>query len=99
MGAPQQQPRLKLTSGFNLSCVLGLISDRTFSLYRDLLDYIGKLVDKRMAEPKNDLISKLVTEQVSTILNLSSVADSDSSSPLRSYLEISNEATPFRWHS
>ncbi|KAH8723372.1 cytochrome P450 [Phaeosphaeriaceae sp. PMI808] len=29
-----------------------------------LLDYIGDLVDKRAQEPKDDLISKLVTEQV-----------------------------------
>ncbi|PVI02845.1 cytochrome P450 [Periconia macrospinosa] len=29
-----------------------------------LLDYIGNLVDKRSKEPKDDLISKLVTEQV-----------------------------------
>ena len=29
-----------------------------------LLDYIGDLVDKRSQEPKDDLISKLVTEQV-----------------------------------
>lgn len=31
---------------------------------RTLLDYIGKLVDQRTEEPKDDLISKLVTEQV-----------------------------------
>ena len=29
-----------------------------------LLDYIGDLVDKRASAPKDDLISKLVTEQV-----------------------------------
>ncbi|KAF2198826.1 cytochrome P450 55A1 [Delitschia confertaspora ATCC 74209] len=29
-----------------------------------LLDYMGNLVEKRMKEPKNDLISKLCTEQV-----------------------------------
>lgn len=29
-----------------------------------LLDYIGKLVDQRMDDPKDDLISKLVREQV-----------------------------------
>ncbi|KFY96504.1 hypothetical protein V498_02650 [Pseudogymnoascus sp. VKM F-4517 (FW-2822)] len=33
-----------------------------------LLDYIGDLVDKRTVEPKSDLISKLVVEQVSTLL-------------------------------
>lgn len=32
---------------------------------RELLKYIGGLVDKRMEKPENDLISKLVTEQVS----------------------------------
>lgn len=31
---------------------------------RTLLDYIGDLVEKRSSEPKDDLISKLVTEQV-----------------------------------
>lgn len=31
---------------------------------RTLLDYIGDLVEKRSIEPKDDLISKLVTEQV-----------------------------------
>ena len=31
---------------------------------RTLLDYIGELVDDRSTEPKDDLISKLVTEQV-----------------------------------
>ena len=32
---------------------------------RELLNYIGGLVDKRIEKPGNDLISKLVTEQVS----------------------------------
>lgn len=31
---------------------------------RQLLDYIANLVDERTAEPKDDLISKLVVEQV-----------------------------------
>jgi nitric oxide reductase len=31
---------------------------------RGLIDYIAGLVDKRMQEPKDDLISKLVVEQV-----------------------------------
>lgn len=31
---------------------------------RELLRYLGNLVDKRMQEPKDDLISQLVTEQV-----------------------------------
>jgi hypothetical protein len=31
---------------------------------RELLDYIANLVDERIAEPKDDLISKLVVEQV-----------------------------------
>ena len=34
---------------------------------RELLDYIGKLVDMRVAKPKSDLISKLVVEQVSML--------------------------------
>lgn len=33
-------------------------------LGRTLLDYIGKLVDQRAQKPEDDLISKLVTEQV-----------------------------------
>ena len=32
--------------------------------HRELLDYIAKLVDLRSEEPKNDLISKLVVEQL-----------------------------------
>ena len=36
----------------------------TLNLSRTLLDYIGDLVDKRSQSPKDDLISKLVTEQV-----------------------------------
>ncbi|KJK87259.1 hypothetical protein H633G_08878 [Metarhizium anisopliae BRIP 53284] len=35
------------------------------SIYVELLNYIGTLVDKRLAEPKNDLISELVVNQVS----------------------------------
>jgi nitric oxide reductase len=35
---------------------------------RELLNYIGNLVEQRMAQPKNDLISKLVIEQVRCIL-------------------------------
>ncbi|KAF3484081.1 uncharacterized protein GIQ15_03405 [Arthroderma uncinatum] len=31
---------------------------------QELLNYIGKLVDQRVAEPKSDLISKLVVEQL-----------------------------------
>lgn len=31
---------------------------------RTLLDYLANLVDKRIAEPKDDLISKLATEQL-----------------------------------
>lgn len=31
---------------------------------RELLDYLAKLVDTRMAEPKDDLVSKLVVEQL-----------------------------------
>ncbi|KAF2497056.1 cytochrome P450 [Lophium mytilinum] len=34
------------------------------SANKELLDYIGKLVDQRSSEPKEDLISKLVVEQV-----------------------------------
>lgn len=32
--------------------------------YRELLDYLATLVDQRLDEPKDDLISKLCTEQV-----------------------------------
>ena len=35
--------------------------------FRELLDYIGKLVDQRLAEPKDDLIGKLVVDQVRTL--------------------------------
>ena len=37
------------------------------ALNRELLDYFGKLVDKRVAKPENDMISKLVVEQVGLI--------------------------------
>ena len=33
-------------------------------LYRELLKYLDNLVDKRLADPKNDLVSKLVVEQL-----------------------------------
>lgn len=33
-------------------------------LNRELLDYLASLVEKRLEEPKDDLISKLCTEQV-----------------------------------
>jgi nitric oxide reductase len=39
----------------------GLIADVSNS---ELLSYLGKLVDERTKEPKDDLISKLVVEQV-----------------------------------
>ena len=35
--------------------------------FRELLDYLGDLVDQRVAKPLNDLISKLVVEQVSGV--------------------------------
>ncbi|KAI5459316.1 cytochrome P450 55A3 [Mariannaea sp. PMI_226] len=40
---------------------------------QELLNYLGDLVDKRVKEPKNDLISKLVVEQ----LNLGMIEKSD----------------------
>lgn len=39
-------------------------SFRSDCLYRDLLDYLAKLVDQRMESPKEDLITKLVVEQL-----------------------------------
>ena len=36
----------------------------TLTSIRELLDYLAKLVDKRSVEPKDDLISKLVVEQL-----------------------------------
>lgn len=32
--------------------------------HSELLDYLDSLVDKRLQEPKDDLISKLCTEQI-----------------------------------
>lgn len=32
--------------------------------FRELLEYLANLVDKRSAQPKDDLISKLVVEQL-----------------------------------
>lgn len=31
---------------------------------RELLEYLGNLVDQRLESPRSDLISKLVTEQI-----------------------------------
>lgn len=42
-------------------------------LGRELLNYLSDLVDKRVQEPKDDLISKLVVEQ----LNLGNIEKSD----------------------
>lgn len=41
--------------------------------YRELLDYITGLVEQRLSKPENDLISKLVVEQVSDPDQLSSL--------------------------
>lgn len=43
-----------------------LVQSRDFYslINRELLDYLASLVDKRLEEPKDDLISKLCTEQV-----------------------------------
>lgn len=38
------------------------------SVSRELLDYLGDLVDQRVAKPLDDLISKLVVEQVSGVI-------------------------------
>ena len=38
------------------------------TMIRELLDYIGRLVDERIVKPENDLISKLVVEQVNAPL-------------------------------
>jgi nitric oxide reductase len=35
-------------------------------VYRELLDYLANLVELRSVEPKDDLISKLVVEQLKT---------------------------------
>ena len=37
---------------------------RLITIIRELLSYIDNLVDQRLAEPKSDIISKLVVEQV-----------------------------------
>lgn len=43
---------------------------------RELLNYIGKLVDQRVAKPENDLISKLVVEQVRALGFTASTSES-----------------------
>ena len=40
-----------------------MITDNTF---RELLSYLHRLAEDRLKEPKDDLISKLMTEQVKT---------------------------------
>lgn len=57
-----------------LSCFLLFIDFQNFGFQRsslnsgfdsrELLDYLGDLVDQRVAKPLDDLISKLVVEQV-----------------------------------
>lgn len=63
MGALLQLQHRKQTSGFSVLPRRPLFLTDHLS-NRELLDYIGKLVDMRVAEPKGDLISKIVTEQV-----------------------------------
>lgn len=48
---------------FHSSCC-GMANWKVVMTFRELLDYMGKLVDKRVIKPENDLISKLVVEQV-----------------------------------
>lgn len=44
-------------------------ADRIPNDNRELLDYIGNLADKRLEKPGNDMISKLVVEQVILIFS------------------------------
>lgn len=39
-------------------------------IYRELLDYLSKLVEHRLAKPEHDLISKLVVEQVGNLFKI-----------------------------
>lgn len=39
------------------------------SIRRELLDYLGDLVDQRVAKPLDDLISKLIVEQVCGVVS------------------------------
>lgn len=44
-----------------MSCIFYRLTHTSF---RELLDYLANLVDKRSEQPKDDLISKLVVEQL-----------------------------------
>lgn len=61
---PQQQPKMP-TSELQLTSFEYFDNEAERSVYRrELLAYLGSLVDKRIADPKKDLISTLITEQV-----------------------------------
>ena len=49
-----------LRSESNLFCLVYLV----LTHHRELLKYLTELVDKRLEEPKDDLVSRLVTEHV-----------------------------------
>lgn len=57
-----QQPRRRRLRISLSSCPLRV--DHRLTNLRELLKYIGNLVDQRLAFPRDDLISKLATEQV-----------------------------------
>ena len=81
MGALLQPPHPKQTSRSHVSShICYFLTNR--SPNRDLLEYIGKLVDKRVSEPNGDLISKIVTEQVSKYFNLYAPVNTDKPSLL-----------------
>lgn len=62
---PQRPKPPMLTSMSSILSIWYLIRNTNGNLAnRELLDYIANLVDERIAEPKDDLISKLVVEQV-----------------------------------
>jgi len=63
MGVPTRgRPLLLISKGTTHQKVCQRADELTCP--RGLLDYIANLVDKRIGRPTDDLISKLVTEQV-----------------------------------
>jgi cytochrome P450 len=71
MEVPLRQKPPVPTSKFRIEFITSPSNDMV--KYRELLDYITGLVEQRLSKPENDLISKLVVEQVSDPDQLSSL--------------------------
>jgi cytochrome P450 len=59
---PRQRPKMPISRS-DLACYPAIFAN-TDPTRRDLLEYLAKLVDRRATDPKDDLISTLIAEQV-----------------------------------